>query len=408
MLSKTQHGYRSNLSTTTALLTLTNKLYANMDNRKISLLTLCDLSKAFDSVSHSMLICKCLKSNIDPFWFQCYLSDRTQSVRINNISSKLMNVPYGVPQGSVLGPILFIVYYVNDLSSFLPGCDIIQYADDTQFIHAGNIDNVNDLIHKSEETLKLAKLYFYNNGLMLNSGKTKCMFIGTRGLLSQIPPDTHMLVDGNVITPSTSIKNLGVHFDNHLLFDTHITKISKKVYGTIMQINRLRDYFDRRTRIIVTQSLALSIINYCISIWGTTNSTQIKRVQKLQNFAAKVALGGAAKSEHATPFLKELGWLKIKEKYQYDLANLTYKLICNKLPSWLFPMPTVTDIHSHHVNTRQTTQLHVPRCKTNLGLRSLQVAAPTIWNSLPNDVKHAPSKISFNKHLEMHLLSKQF
>ncbi len=96
------------------------------------------------------------------------------------------------------------------------------------------VDDINDLILKSEEFVKLAKAYFHKNGLILNANRTQCMFIGTRGLLSKIPPNTHVKVDGNVITPSTSLNNLGVHFDNHLMFYRHINEISKKVCGTIL------------------------------------------------------------------------------------------------------------------------------------------------------------------------------
>lgn len=102
-------------------------------------------------------------------------------MRINDVISDKTSISFGVPQGSVLGPILFIIY-VNDLSSFITDCEIIQYADDTQFIHTSNINNINDPVHMSQETIKLAKLYFNKNGLLINTKKTQCMFIGTRGL----------------------------------------------------------------------------------------------------------------------------------------------------------------------------------------------------------------------------------
>lgn len=159
--------------------------------------------------------------------------------------------------------------------------------------------------------------------------------------------------------PSSTLKNLGVHFDNHLLFDTHITQMSRKVYGTLMYINRIRDCFNKTTRISVMQSLVLSIMYYGICIWGTSNSSQTIRVQKLLNFAAKVALGGAAKRDHATPFLKELGWLKLNQKYQFEVAKITCNLVNKIFPDWLLPLATVSIMQCHRINTRQTQQLYV-------------------------------------------------
>ncbi len=167
------------------------------------------------------------------------------------------------------------------------------------------------------------------------------MFIRTRGLLSQIPPDTHVQVDGDLIIPGRSLKNLGIHFGNHIQFDTHINELSSKIYGTIMcsYVNRLRDNFNKNTRIYVIQSLVLSIVNYGTNIWGSTNATQLQRMQRLQNFAAKIALGGAAKHEHVTPYLKELGWLKINQKYYFELEVTIYRITDKRLPNWLFHCP---------------------------------------------------------------------
>ncbi len=150
------------MSTERALSTLSNELYNNTDNENISLITLCDLSKAFHIVSHAILLHKLSELGIDKYWFKSYLDNRTQSVRLNNIISDKQDIYFGVPQGSVLGPVLFLIY-VNDLSEYISNCMIIQYADDTQFVHKGSIDTIKDLIHKGEETLKNAKEYFHMN-----------------------------------------------------------------------------------------------------------------------------------------------------------------------------------------------------------------------------------------------------
>ncbi len=128
------------------MLTISKKIYENIGIKKLSLLTLCDLSKAFDSVSHPILLDKLLKLNIDPFWFNDYLKDRTQSVRFGNTISSKKCVKYGVPQGSILGPFLFNIY-VNDISDNIKDCIIVQYADDTQLLHTGNINNLQGLIN---------------------------------------------------------------------------------------------------------------------------------------------------------------------------------------------------------------------------------------------------------------------
>ncbi len=181
-----------------------------MDSKKISRLTLCDLSKAFDSVSHDILKEKMCDIGIDSFWFANYLTNRTQSVRIGKDVSSKLQVLFGVPQGSILGPILFTIY-VNDLSRHVNDCLTIQYADDTQFIHSDKVDNLPNLIQRTEQTLNNIKDYFNKNGLLLNMKKTQCMFIGSRALLSRIPANTVIHVSGTDIHPSDFVKNLGIY-----------------------------------------------------------------------------------------------------------------------------------------------------------------------------------------------------
>ncbi len=160
-----------------------------MDNRDICLLTLCDFSKAFDNVSHNILLKNCAKLETDSFWFKNCLCNGTQSVQMGNNMSAVLQVHYGVSQGSVLGPILINIY-VNDLSEEIKDCFLIQYADDTQYLQTGTIDSLPQLIHNTEQTLTKIKHNFNKNGLLLNSLKTQCIFIGSRALISNIPGNT--------------------------------------------------------------------------------------------------------------------------------------------------------------------------------------------------------------------------
>ena len=163
ILSNHQHGFRQKLSTETALLKVTEKLYDNIDNKMISLLMLLDLSKAFDSVSHEILYRKLQKYSIDPTWFRSYLSERYQSVRINNVVSSPSPVSCGVPQGSILGPLLLLLY-VNDIADHVKDCMLVMYADDTQIVISGTVDELNHLIRRAENAILEAKNYFHLNG----------------------------------------------------------------------------------------------------------------------------------------------------------------------------------------------------------------------------------------------------
>jgi len=401
LLSNTQHGFRTNLSTETALMKVTDKIYNNIDNNKITLLVLCDLSKAFDSINHSILIKKLNYHFIDAFWFDDYLLGRSQSVKIEKCISSKKEVTFGVPQGSILGPILFLIF-VNDMSKLARNCFLIQYADDSQFIFTGSMDKIGELVHNAEETLKEAKTYFDVNGLKVNAQKTQIIFLGNRQNIAKIPNEIKVNFDGNLIEPSKVVKNLGVYMDCHMSFDKHIDEMHKKTMGTLIFLNHIKDKIDKETRVLIVQSLALGIINYCCKIWGSACKTQLHRVQKLQNFAAKIATGNGKKYDRATPHINLLKWLKIEQKYLFDICIMIYKTINKETPTWLLSFPTVGEVIQ--VATRQSNDLFVPRTRTDSGKRQLAIRGPTLWNNLPNVIKESNNLNLFKCKLKEYFL----
>ena len=238
----------------------------------------------------------------------------------------------------------------------------------------------------------------------VNEQKTQCIFIGSRQLLSQIPGDIRINFEGTAIAPSQKVKNLGVYIDQYLLFDDHISHISRKVNGVLIALNRIKDRLDKTSRITIVQCLSISIINYCMRVWGMTTKEQIERVQKLQNFAARVAYGGIRKYEHITPIIKELGWLKIENKIEYDICIFTYKICNNLLPEWLFSFPAIQEINTR--STRQSSMLYIPRTKTDMGGRAVTVKGPRIWNTVPTSIQSQPTLKAFKNKLKSYLLDK--
>ena len=316
------------------------------------------------------------------------------------MSSK-KEVNYGVPQGSILGPLLFSMY-VNDMSKVVADCDLVQYADDSQYIFSGSPNNVKAITDHAEYIMSRAKHYFDSNGLKVNPQKTQAIFVGSRQNIAKIPVDTRINFDGNLIEPTCQVKNLGVVFDNYMTFDKHIDEIRRKTIGSLIYLNNIKNKIDKETRIMLVQSLAMSKVDYCFKIWGSTGITQIQRIQKLQNFAAKIAIGNVKKYDHVTPCIRELKWLRIEEKYKYELCVLMYRRVNGLAPEMLIPLTPVYSVS--HASTRQSNDFYISISRTDLGSRELAKSCPRLWNTLPREIREVTTLTSFKRKLKEYFL----
>ena len=225
LFSSSQHGFRSCLSTETALLTVSDHILTAIDRQELTLLCLLDLSKCFDVIDHSKLLSTLQAHAIDPTWFSSYLSGHTQSVcsadgnGTRYLSRPLPN-PIGVFQGSSLGPFLFQIF-ANDLPMFAPDAHVVQYADDTQVLISGKKDSLPQLIASMEQTLDSLDVWFHSHGLKVNTGKTELLVCGSRQNCLKLAPVTVRFRE-DVVCESPRVRNLGVVFDKHLTWDSRI------------------------------------------------------------------------------------------------------------------------------------------------------------------------------------------
>ena len=338
------------------------------------------------------------------FWFENYLQDRVQAVRLGEVKSSFEKIEFGVPQGSVLGPVLFLIY-INNMVKFIKDCFLLQYADDSQVLLSESIENLETLKERAELVLLEIKKYFLRKGLLMNASKTQCMFVGTSQYLNRIPNNVKIKCGNEEIEISSQVKNLGLHMDKHMTYSIHIDEISRKVSGILMYLSRIKDNFEDSTRIMIIQSLVLSVINYGIKLWGATSDLYLNKAQKLVNFAARVAVVGVRKYDHISPTLQQLQWLKIKDKYTYEVCLFVFKVLKKEYPSWLYEFPNVGSVRD--ASTRQNDNLQVIKSRTELGSRSMQIKSPSNWNRLPKVVKDCSGASVFKKKLKEHFLKRE-
>ena len=262
LLSNHQYGFRTNRSTSMAVMELVENISEAIDNNEYTIGVFIDLSKAFDTIHHGLLLKKMERYGIRGTankWLMSYLTNRNQYVSINNIESEKRNITYGVPQGSVLGPKLFIMY-INDKCEIIDNLNAILFADDTSLYCSGG--NLEQLLVTVEKELKTLKKWFDINKLSLNVSKTKFIIFGNRKLSNQIK----IKFADVEIEQVQDTKFLGITIDNKLNWKTHINNLRTKVSKTIAILYKMKPILDQKSLHLLYCSLVLPHISYCVEV----------------------------------------------------------------------------------------------------------------------------------------------
>ena len=305
-LSNHQSGNRKRHLTETALLHVTDDFLLAIDNSEVSVVVLLDMSKAFDSIRPDILLQKLQSMNVASSsleWFHSYLSGRSQRVRIGDSTSAPLPLKYRVPQGSILGPVLFTIY-VNDLLSVPAHPKSACYVDNFKLYLSFRSTDIARVFDYLNEGPREICRWCCRDSLLINPEKTKILLIGVPQLLRQLPSASISLL-GKETTPVPVAKALGVYIDQSLTYTDHIAKT------TTLQISRIKRLLDRETLLLLINAFVISKVYYCSTVWANTCQSNIKKLQLAQNFAARIVLD-LRKFDHISQGIKSLNWLTVK------------------------------------------------------------------------------------------------
>ena len=375
VLCPQQYGFRPGLSTEAALLDTVTFATENLDRGAVTSLITADTSKAFDSVEHGRLLDKLGWYGIETTWLSDWLCDRTQTV-LNK--SETRAITHGVVQGSILGPVLFLLY-TNDMVSYMTNTKIVAYADDVQFLDSDTPGNIQSMQSRLERTLSLAHEWFLQNRLQINPAKTEMIFI--RSQRKNMDTNIRLSFGDSFVSASQSVKVLGVTIDAHLTWESHITAVIQKCNIIIISIGRMRSKIPYCTRRLLIEALVIPHIRYCATVWGGCIKTQKKRLQKVLNFAVRIVVG-LRKFDHVSDSRNQFTWGRLENIIDAQDLSFVKHTLTNPNSSKLMREKLLSraDVSSRQTRATSGGMLQLPRVRTELGRRGFHFRAAAAWN----------------------------
>ena len=398
LLSSCQSGFRSLHSTLTALLEATNSWSVSIDNGFLNGVVFIDLKKAFDTIDHEIILRKLSYFGADQAtakWFQSYLSNRTQRCNVNGNLSTASTVTCGVPQGSILGPLLFLMY-INDLPNCLRVAAPRMFADDTSITLSAK--TVADLKLAVTSELNNLTCWLRANKLSLNVAKTELMIIGSRQRLNTQCEEINISIDDRTIKRVDHIKSLGLTIDAQLSWSKHVDEISKKVSSAIGALKRVRPFIPTDVAVQIYNALILPHFDYCSPVWDGMSGCLSDKLQKLQNRAARVITQSPFDTS-SNLLLAMLRWEKLSLRRKKQKALIMYKTLNELAPDYLQCLFTERHVNDYNLRNLEG-KLSLPKPNTNYLKRSFCYSGACLWNNLPQDLKSVCSIGQFKRGIK--------
>ena len=400
ILSPYQFGFRKNHSTSMAVIQFTEKVYDIIENRKFAIATFLDLSKAFDLVNHSFLLQKLTHYGIRGIandWINSYLENRKQFVHYNNTQSSMLNITCGVPQGSILGPLLFILY-INDMNEQTQDSTLhyTLYADDTNLLISG--DNITDTTQRLNTHLSTLHQWFTSNHLFINISKTNYIIFTKKSSVAR--HNFEINLNNHTINRVHQAKFLGVIIDSNLNWQHHISHIKSKISKVIGILYRTRQKISTKLLISLYNALILPHLTYCITIWGKTFKKYTNEIILIQKKILRI-IAHSPPIAHTAPLFARYNILHFNHLYTYHTLLLAHKLYYNNLPSIMQTALLSQQTQNYHLRN----QNNIPLNFRNFTLSRIgaKYNLPRVFNNIPINMKSISSFTTFKKQIKIYL-----
>jgi len=400
ILPQTQSGFRRGYGCATALINITDDVLRNTNDGRLTALVLLDYSKAFDTINHEVLlsILRYIGLGVSAVsLFTNYLSERRQKVVLCGKASLSSVVCSGVPQGSILGPMLFTIY-TSQFQSVIKNSTIHMYADDTQIYHSFSENNFENSIQELNDDISSMVGISEEHGLLINPQKSSVILFGNRAVRDSIKGRIKIRVKDDNLSFVDCIKDLGVYLDSDLRFKQHITKNLQLAYCSLKMLYSNRHILCQQLRLHLCDLLVLSRLNYCDTLYHSCiDSSERRRIQVLQNSCLRFSYSLRAR-ERVTSFRERSGWLCMRDRRCLHVASFYHRVISEGAPLYLFNKVAFrSDVHN--INTRFRSALDIPVHRLEIFKRSFTYCIASVYNNIPWSLKTL-SISSFKRRLK--------